>query len=229
MYAGIGLALPLSVRGSDVWLVLSNAIGVTWGIVVLTGWFVSRVIEANRRNLVEWTTDLRLLSSEEFEWFAGEVFRREGWVVTETGRNDAPDGNVDLELARDGKRRIVQCKRWRASPVGVDEIRMFLGTLAREHLSGGDGIYVTLSTFTRHAQEEAEAAGIELIDNRELMMRVEKVRRPEPCPICRAPMLFDRSVRGWWFRCIVTGCKGKLDVANEPGRVLDFFVQRPAT
>jgi hypothetical protein len=47
---------------------------------------------------MEWTSDLRSLSAEEFEWLVGEFFRREEWDVRETGRQDGPDGNVDLEL-----------------------------------------------------------------------------------------------------------------------------------
>src|SRR5205814_643200 len=137
-------------------------------------------------------------SAEEFEWLVGEVFRRDGWKVREVGRQNAPDGNIDLELTNGTQRRIVQCKRWTARLVGVNEIRSFGGTLMREGLGAGDGVFVTLSSFTEQANEEALGMGLSLIDHRELYSRVEKVRRPEPCPICQAPMLLDRSQRGWW-------------------------------
>jgi len=88
------------------------------------------------KNLLEWTTDLRLLDAKEFEWLVGEVFRRDGWTVDETGSQDGPDGNVDLRLTRDGVHRIVQCKRWTSWNVGVDTVRAFAGTIMREGLPG---------------------------------------------------------------------------------------------
>jgi restriction endonuclease Mrr len=75
-------------------------------------WFGVQVLAQRRRHLVEWTTDLRLLDAAEFEWLVGEVFRREGWAVEETGSQDGPDGNIDLRLTKAGARFIVQCKRW---------------------------------------------------------------------------------------------------------------------
>ena len=65
-----------------------------------------------------------------FEPLVGEVFRREGWNVQETGRVDAPDGNVDLVLTKADARVIVECKRWESRPVGVDTVRGFLGDAA---------------------------------------------------------------------------------------------------
>src|SRR5258708_32926801 len=115
------------------------------------------------------------------------MFRREGWTVCETGRSDGPDGNIDLELSRDGQRVIVQCKRWNSWSVGVDEIRGFAGTLMREGLNGSAGLYVTLSDFTEQARAEAQTIGLTLVDNRDLFARVEKTRRREPCPICQEP------------------------------------------
>ena len=131
------------------------------------------------------------------EWFVGELLRREGWNVEETGRQNAPDGNVDLVLQKGSDRRIVQCKRWAAWRVGVDEIRAFAGTLARERMPAKAGIYVTLSGFSGQARTEAKILGLTLLDGHDLHSLAERVRRTEPCPICGAPMVMDRSSRGW--------------------------------
>jgi hypothetical protein len=68
--------------------------------------------------------------------------------------------------------------------------------------------------------------GIELVDNRELVRRIENVRATEPCPICATPMLLDRSARGWWLRCPgwTDGCAGKRDLGAHPGRALDLLL-----
>jgi HJR/Mrr/RecB family endonuclease len=226
-YPGIGLILPIGLGWSTPYLVDANVFGTMGAGVLSLGWLAAQVEAAKRRHLLEWTTELRHLNAEEFEWLVGETFRREGWKVEETGRQDAPDGNVDLVLTRDRQRKIVQCKRWESSLVGVDDVRGFAGTLLSEGMPGTAGIFVTLSDFTQYARLEADKAGLTLLNGQDLYSKVEKVRRLEPCPICQKPMRLDRSPRGWWFRCVAPGCNGKQDLASEPGRAVDILTQSP--
>jgi len=225
LYAGGGLTLPLALHWSVLNLVLANVLATTLAGLVILGWLGVQLRARDRRHLLEWTTNLRLLAAEEFEWLVGEVFRREGWKVRETGRQNGPDGGVDLELVRGGQRVIVQCKRWRSYSVGVKEVREFAGTLTRESLSPSAGIFVTLSDFTEQALAEAETLGIVLVDKRDLCSRIERVRRAEPCEICKKPMILARSSRGWWFRCVAPGCQGKRDLGSDPGRAVDLLTQ----
>ncbi len=225
-YPGFALLLPLALGWSAVYIVDANIVGTTFAAVICLGWLVVQIEARDRRHLVEWTTDLRLLDATEFEWLVGELFRREGWAVEETGRQDGPDGNVDLRLTRAGERRLVQCKRWTSWLVGVDDVRAFAGTLLTEGYPGNQGIFVTLSGFTTQAQEEATRSGLALVDNRELYARVERVRRPEACPICQAPMVLDRSSRGWWFRCVAPRCVGKRDLGQDPARAVELLTEQ---
>ena len=225
LYVGIGLVLPLSLGWPKWALVEANLVGTMLAAVVGCGWLMVRVEAGNRRRLVEWTTDLRLLDASEFEWLVGEVFRREGWAVRETGRQDGPDGNIDLRLTRDGATKIVQCKRWTAKPVGVDQIRMFLGTLMREKLPAGAGLFVTLSSFTEQARLEARQAELAIVDHHGLFQRIENVRRREQCPLCSASMILGRSQHGWWLRCVADGCQGKRDLSSDPGRAVELLIQ----
>jgi hypothetical protein len=226
MYPGLGLVMPLALGWSTLHLVEANLIFTLFGTAISLGWLGMQIEAGHRRHLVEWTTDLRLLDSAEFEWLVGEMFRREGWVVRETGCPDGPDGNIDLDLSNGGQRKIVQCRRWQSWPVGVDEIRLFLGTLMRERLPADAGIFVTLSKFTNQARQEAEQAGIGLVDNRELFSRIEKVRRTEPCPLCGTSMTLGRSKYGWWLRCVSNGCKGKRDLGMDAGRAVELLVEQ---
>jgi len=226
-YPGIGLLVPVALNWPLAWLVDANVIGVSLAASIIIGWLSLQIGAAKRRHLVEWTTDLRQLNSEEFEWLVGETFRREGWKVTHRGRQDAPDGNIDLELVRNGQHKIVQCKRWESWHVPVDEIRKFIGTATIAGLPSTSGVFVTLSDFTPSAIEEARKAGVELIGGRVLYERIAKVRRKEPCPVCGTPMHFDHSQRGWWFRCVATGCTGKRDVGNDAGRAIEFLTEAP--
>jgi hypothetical protein len=228
LYAGIGLALPLALGWSKSWLVSANIFGTTFAGVLILVWLVVRVQARERRHLVEWTTDLRLLDAAEFEWLVGEVFHRDGWTVEETGRQDGPDGNVDLRLTKGAKTVIVQCKRWVSYLIGVEAIRAFAGTLMREGLPGTSGIFVTLSDYTEQARAEAKGIGLTLLDKHDLYARVEKVRRSEPCPTCGSSMLLDKSSRGWWFRCLATGCAGKRDLGSEPAKAVELLTQLPS-
>ena len=226
-YPGLGLGLPLLLGWSTSWLVSANVAGVSFAAVVSLGWLIVQLEAKDRRNLVEWTTDLRHLNAEEFEWFVGELFRREGWDVRETGRQDRADGNVDLVLTKGGRRQLVQCKRWTSWPVGVNDIRAFAGTLMGEKLDGYQGTFVTFSGYTEPARQEAKKTGITLIERQELYDRVERARRPEPCSVCAQPMTLDRSQHGWWFRCTERGCNGKRHLDGEPARAVDLLTQRP--
>ncbi len=225
LYAGVGLALPLGLGWSVPYLVDANFLGTTFAGLVLLGWLVVQLQARDRQHLVDWTTDLRHLNAEEFEWLVGEVFRRDGWKVEETGRQDGPDGNIDLKLSRAGERRLVQCKRWTSWQVGVDEVRKLAGTLLREGLGGREGILVTYSDFTPQAVEEGRRLGMRLIDNRDLYGLVEKVRRQEPCDKCGAPMRLDRSPYGWWFYCTANGCAGKRDLGRDPALAVDLLTK----
>ena len=226
MYPGLALLLPLGLGWSAAWIVSVNFLGTTLAACVGLGWLFVQIEARDRRHLVEWTTDLRLLDAAEFEWLVGELFRREGWAVEETGRQDGPDGNVDLRLSLDGQRRVVQCKRWTSWLVGVDDVRAFAGTLLTEGYTGSQGVFVTLSGFTTQAQQEAAKSGLSLVDNRELYARVERARRPEECPICQAPMVLDRSPRGWWFRCVAPRCVGKRDLGQDPARAVELLTEQ---
>jgi restriction system protein len=219
-YLGFGLALPLLFNWPGAWIVAANIWGTVFAASLLFGWLVVQLEARDRRHLVEWTTDLRQLDAQEFEWLVGELYRREGWAVTERGRQGGPDGNVDLELRQGTERRIVQAKRWQSWQVGVEYIRAFGGTLLREGVPGNAGVFVTLSDFTEQARAEAKTIGVELVDGRDLYARVEKVRRPVICETCHEPMRFDRSIHGWWYRCMTAGCSGKLDLTGEPGRAV---------
>ncbi len=225
IYGGVGLALPILAGMSTLWLVFFNVMATMaaglFGIV----WFAVRVQDVRRRNLVEWTSDLRLLDAREFEWLVAEVYRREGWHVDEVGGHGSPDGNVDLRMTRKKERAIVQCKRWTSWLVGIDDIRAFAGTLMAERSNGVAGHFVTLSGFNEHAIGEAKRTGIVLVSGAELYGRAEKLRRTEPCAKCSSLMILDRSIRGWWFRCTAAGCDGKRDLGSTPGRALELLTQ----
>ena len=71
LYPGLGLILPLLVGMPNNWFFSVNLISVVAAGAVGLTWFVVQLERSHRRHLVDWTTNLRLLSAEEFEWFVG--------------------------------------------------------------------------------------------------------------------------------------------------------------
>ena len=180
VYAGVGLALPLALDAHGLQLISLNVLGVLSGLALILAWLFPLTQAVHRRHLLEWTTHLRLLSATEFEWLVGELLRREGWEVDETGREDAADGNVDLRIRKRDREMVVQCKRWTTNPVGVSEVRELAGTVAREQLPRGAGVLVTLSHFTGQAVAEAAQLELELVDNRDSVPSARAGGRDRP-------------------------------------------------
>ena len=94
--------------------------------------FFSYLGKRHRRQLLETRTTLASLSAggwRQFEVLVGEAFRRQGYIVEETGLGGA-DGGIDLILRKDDRRTLVQCKQWKRQQVGVSVVREMAGLLA---------------------------------------------------------------------------------------------------
>ncbi len=115
---------------------------------------------------------------KEFERLVGEGFRRQGYLVAETGGGGA-DGGVDLALGKAGEKFLVQCKQWKAFKVGVAVVRELYGVMAARGAAGG--FVVTSGSFTQEATEFASGRNIQLIDGPALLRLIRQGRSaPEP-------------------------------------------------
>jgi restriction system protein len=241
VYGGLGLALPLLVHAHVPLLIGCNVMGASLGWAITLAWIFPASEARLRRQLLEQTSNLRLLSAAEFELLVAELLRREGWYVDVTGRHGDADGNVDLRIRRGERQMLVQCKQWQSWQIGVDEIRKLAGTLLREGLPGTSGMLATTSTFTPDAIAEAKQTGIELVGGDELVRRLhdagatqllagtDEIRAAYPCPNCATPMILAQSQYGWWLRCPNhdAGCKGKRDLGTDPRRALELLLTSP--
>jgi restriction system protein len=123
------------------------------------------------------------LTWQQFESLVAEGFRQRGFTVTEKG-GAAPDGGVDLILARGQERFLVQCKQWRAQQVPVTIVRELYGVMAAQHAAGG--YVVTSGRFTRDAIAFAEGRNIELIDGGKLPAFLRQKQNASPAPATHA-------------------------------------------
>lgn len=169
---------------------------------------------------------LNNMSWQQFEALVGEAFRRNGYVVTETGGGGA-DGGIDLSLRKEGETFLVQCKRWKATKVGVSTVRELYGVMAANGATGG--FVVTSGVFTDEARAFAVGRNIELMDGQALHALIRGVTvsskaapvlevatsASEPvCPVCQSAMVKRTAKRGansgnaFWGCSQYPGCKG---------------------
>jgi len=213
-------------------------------ILVAGIWLVAEVQKWRRRRLLDkqdGIESLRGLSWAEFEALVGEAFRRQGYLVEETG-SAAGDGGVDLVLARGGKTVLVQCKQWKAWKVGVRPVRELYGVVAARKAC--EGIVVTSGLFTQDAQNFARNLPLRLIDGPALAALVAGVQRPAKtprtsgsgavvftpappqapsapsCPRCGAPMVQRVARKGslagkpFWGCSKYPQCRGTCHIAD---------------
>ena len=127
---------------------------------------------SRRRRRLEGVADLHrlwMLAPLQFEEVAAELFRLEGWIVTENKRPDDEDGGVDFEIAKRGETHLVQCKHWRHQDVGVKEARELWGVVASEAATGG--VLVASRGFTSAAIEFAKGKRLELVTGQDFLRR----------------------------------------------------------
>jgi HJR/Mrr/RecB family endonuclease len=121
-----------------------------------------RVESLLRRDAV--ADEINYMSGAEFERFMAKVFRQQGYEVEETPLSG--DQGVDLILPDlDGKRVVVQLKRW-TGPVGNKAVQATFAGMA--HYGADEGWIITTSTFTKSARALAKSTRVRLIDGREL-------------------------------------------------------------
>ena len=221
------LLIPLVLRWVPLWYYFLDLLLVVLSAALGAAYLAALIRAAQRRHLLEWTSNLRLLDPNEFEWLLFELFLREGYNVQKIGSQHHGDGNIDLDIRKGGERIIAQCKRWTARYIPPEEVQRFAGTFPA-HGNVTERWFVTLSDFTDDARTAAERSGVVLIDGAQLIDRLQSVRKTEPCPICATPMLLDLSVHGWWLRCPrYPHCPGKRDLSREPGRAVDLLLDQP--
>lgn len=214
--------------------------------ICLLGAGMSAWRRARRRSLVERATKneaagaVARMSWREFERLVGESFRLDGFRVAETGGGGA-DGGVDLVLCKGSETFLVQCKKWRASKVGVDVVRELYGVMAAKGAAGG--FVVTSGRFTSEARSFAEGRNVELVDGERLMRMIDRaqatrgssaaqdrlvipaeapaVAETPACPSCGSAMACRVAKRGanagksFWGCSRYPACKGVRALGQE--------------
>ncbi|MER6853210.1 restriction endonuclease [Streptomyces flaveolus] len=123
--------------------------------------------------------DHAALSPDEFERAIADLCIRDGCAEVEVVGGAGDLGADVLAVAPDGRRLVIQCKRYcEDNKVGSEELQRFGGTCFTVH-EADVAILVTSSDFTAPAVDYAEQCGIVCVDQHRLRAWSEGVG-PEP-------------------------------------------------
>lgn len=192
--------------------------------------FFTRHVRAKRFEAQRTLEDLRALSWKQFEELVADVYRRQGFRVTEVGGSG--DRGIDLVLTSPtGQKQLVQCKQWRTWRVGAPSVREFVGAMA-DVQGANSGLYVAVGTFTPEAIALANRHRIELVNGEKLLELVRSVKGPivvasdpahavpQKCPKCGASMVLRSAKRGahagssFWGCATYPQCRGTRPFAE---------------
>lgn len=151
-----------------------------------------------------WDDDvLTLIEWRRFEALVEALFAQAGFETR--SQSHGADGGVDIWLHSknaEGPVAVVQCKHWEGKPVGVREMREFLGVMTSNGLKRGT--YATSSIFTTDALAFAKANGINAQDGRGLLKMIRS-RSPE-----QQAALLAVATEGEYWRPTCASCGVKM-------------------
>lgn len=111
------------------------------------------------------------MSPDRFESFIAELYKKQGYEVSVTPKSG--DGGKDIVMRKDGRTYFVECKRFsKGNRVSRPTVQRLVGAC---YPTRAIPIFVTTSSFTKEAKEEASRSDVCLIDGDELMRIINRV------------------------------------------------------
>lgn len=148
-------------------------LGFMVGVVLFAGWGLVRALaelaEHKRQRLFDQAEleKMRRMTSSEFEEYAAEIFRFEGWdravVTPQTG-----DVGKDIILWKGEHMALVECKRWE-QPVGRPVVQKLHSAMVTS--GAREGFLLTTSKASGPAEAYARQVGIMVVAGEELARR----------------------------------------------------------
>lgn len=105
------------------------------------------------------------MSGSEFERFIAGLCHRDGFIVHQHGGGAGDLGADVIADALDGRRIVIQCKRYKpGNPVPGPDIQRFLGTARTIHKADVPVFVTTARRFTKQSRELGDSQQVVLID-----------------------------------------------------------------
>ncbi|WP_370380995.1 restriction endonuclease [Catenulispora sp. GAS73] len=105
------------------------------------------------------------MSGSEFEHFVAGLCHRDGFTVFQHRGGTGDLGADVVALAPDGRRIVIQCKRYKpGNPVPGPDLQRFLGTARAVHKADVPVFVTTAWRYTKQSRELADSQQVVLID-----------------------------------------------------------------
>jgi restriction system protein len=163
--SAVHLALDLLIALWPIWALVGGI------FVARAGYQIYQLRRLSRSGIQE----IDRMPGPEFERYLGTMFRRLGYRVDLVG-SARGDFGCDLLLRKDGRRIVVQAKRWQKN-VGVKAVQEAVAAKAMYDCT--DAAVATNSYFTEQARKLARANKVRLYDREELIRTLLAARKTE--------------------------------------------------
>lgn len=154
--------------------------------------------------------DVDTMDGFQFEYYLVELFKSHNYSARKTPNNN--DFGADLLLKKDGKKIVVQAKRYKNN-VGIKAVQEIIG--AKSYYKAQEAWVVTNSEYTKSAIELARKSNVRLIDRYDLIKLQNKSNDVTPsniknnvkpnekiiCNRCGADMILRNGKRGVFYGC----------------------------
>ncbi|MES2622988.1 MAG: restriction endonuclease, partial [Patescibacteria group bacterium] len=164
--------------------------------------FLISLTNRSKYKRIKTLEEIRALTPKQFEEYTAFLFRKLGYTTEVVGRSH--DGGIDIIATKNGKRHLIQCKKYSNKQVPVGAVRDFYGAISDD--IEAKGYFITTQTFTLDAEKFAEGKPIELIDQFKLMKYIElahlgDIPQDKVCPKCGSKLVFRNGKYGPFMGC----------------------------
>ncbi len=156
--------------------------------------------------------DIDQMDGRQFEHYLGLLFKSQGYKVQVTSA--AGDYGADLVIQKDGKRIVVQAKRY-SKNVGIEAVQQAQASIA--HYKAHEAWVVSNRDYTDAARNLASSNSVRLINREmliEMMLQMNPATKPDPkqviaqmpqkqftCNRCGNQMVLRKGPKGEFYGC----------------------------
>lgn len=143
--------------------------------IFVGGLFIGMNVQRKNKLLLQsGIYDIDKMKGVEFENYLKLLYQKKGYDVSMTPGSG--DFGADLVVKKDGKKSVVQVKRYSKS-VGIKAVQEIIPAI--RHYNASDAWVITNSTFTSPAVQLAKSNNVRLIDRDMLIQVILDVKRRE--------------------------------------------------
>ncbi|MEK3744692.1 restriction endonuclease [Brevibacillus sp. FSL K6-0770] len=169
-------------------------------------------IKREERLMKSGISDIDKMDGRQFEHYLGLLFKSQGYKVEVT--RAAGDYGADLVIHKEGKRIVVQAKRY-SKNVGIEAVQQAQASIA--HYKAHEAWVVSNRDYTDAARNLASSNSVRLINREmliEMILQMNPKSKPNPkqvmaqlpqkelhCERCGGKMVLRKGAKGEFYGC----------------------------